>query len=79
MKKPPTSRFDRVIANNTVKLPLAMRGRVANAMLAGGFSVWAEFCRVALTEKCHATENALRLSDPAAFQQIYGAVRPIAP
>jgi hypothetical protein len=59
-------------SNNTVILTTSLRSRVANAMLADGFTVWAEFCRVALTEKCHATENALRVSDPTDFQRIYG-------
>jgi hypothetical protein len=59
-------------SNNTVILTTALRGRVANAMLAGGFTVWAEFCRVALTEKCYSTENALRTTDPTDFQRIYG-------
>jgi hypothetical protein len=59
-------------SNNTVILTTALRGRVANAMLADGFTVWAEFCRVALTEKCHTTESALRTADPTGFQRIYG-------
>ena len=59
-------------SNNTVILTTALRGRIAQAMLADGFTVWAEFCRVALTEKCHATEKTLRTSDPADFQRIYG-------
>jgi hypothetical protein len=60
-------------SNNTVILTTSLRGRIAKAMLADGFTVWAEFCRVALTEKCHATENALRTADPTDFERIYGS------
>ena len=77
MNQPPMARLVPVVANNTVKLPMALRGRVANAMLAGGFSVWAEFCRVALTEKCQSTEKTLRVTDPAMFAQIYGVTHPV--
>jgi hypothetical protein len=59
-------------ANNTVKLTEALRLRVAKAMEAGGFTVWSEFCRVALTEKCQATESDLRKRDPAEFFRIHG-------
>lgn len=59
-------------ANNTVKLTEALRMRVAKAMEAGGFTVWSEFCRVALTEKCQATESDLRKRDPAEFARIHG-------
>jgi len=62
-------------SNNTVKLPTVLQVRVANAMMADGFTVWAEFCRVALTEKCQATENALRSNDPIEFRRIYGSIR----
>lgn len=59
-------------ANNTVKLTEALRLRVAKAMEVGGFTVWSEFCRVALTEKCQATESELRKRDSAEFARIYG-------
>ena len=58
--------------NNTVKLTDALRLRIANAMEAGGFSVWSEYCRVALTEKCQVIEGDLRTRDPAEFARIYG-------
>jgi hypothetical protein len=61
-----------VPSNNTVKLSEALRSRVANAMRAEGFTVWAEFCRVALTEKCQATEQSLRVQDPSEYARIYG-------
>ena len=38
-----------------------------------GYSVWAEFCRVALTEKCQAVEQELRARDLTTFLGIYGA------
>lgn len=41
-------------------------------MEAEGFSVWAEFCRVALTEKCKAVEQTLLMHDPKAHAKIYG-------
>jgi NADPH:quinone reductase-like Zn-dependent oxidoreductase len=66
------SHFSRLPSNNTVKLPAVLQLRVAHAMLADGFTVWAEFCRVALTEKCSTTERSLRIADPAAFKLIYG-------
>ncbi|HVZ62954.1 MAG TPA: hypothetical protein VG936_00080 [Lacunisphaera sp.] len=45
-----------VATNYTVKLPATLRRRVREAMDLEGFTVWAEFCRVALTEKCQAIE-----------------------
>ena len=59
-------------ANNTVKLTEALRLRVAKAMEVGGFTVWSEFCRVALTEKCQMVESELRKRDPAEFARIFG-------
>jgi hypothetical protein len=58
--------------NNTVKLTDALRERVAKAMAAEGFTVWSEFCRVALTEKCVATERNLRTRDPHEHARLYG-------
>ncbi len=58
--------------NNTVKLTDPLRLRVIKAMEVGGFSVWSEFCRVALTEKCLATERELREHHPAEFARLYG-------
>lgn len=58
--------------NNTVKLPDALRTRVAKAMEVSGFAVWSEFCRVALTEKCAAAERQLRERDPVAYEKAYG-------
>jgi hypothetical protein len=61
----------RIAANNTVKLPAALQRRVALAMGVEGFTVWSEFCRVALTEKCHLIEDHLRERDPLEFQKRY--------
>jgi hypothetical protein len=35
-------------------------------------SVWSEFCRVALTDKCRAVERELRLRDPDECDRIFG-------
>ncbi len=74
MQNPGLALPPRLKSNNTVILTAVLRDRVANAMLVEGFTVWAEFCRVALTEKCHATENDLRTTNPADFQRIYGVI-----
>lgn len=58
--------------NNTVKLTDSLRDRVAKAMAAEGFTVWSEFCRVALTEKCVVTERNLRTRDPHEYARLYG-------
>jgi hypothetical protein len=58
--------------NNTVKLPDTLRERIAKAMAAEGFTVWSEFCRVALTEKCVAVERNLRGRDPLEHHRLYG-------
>jgi hypothetical protein len=58
--------------NNTVKLTDQLRERVVKAMAIEGFTVWSEFCRVALTEKCQAAELKLRERDPMSFTKIYG-------
>jgi hypothetical protein len=57
--------------NNTVKLTESLRDRVAKAMAVEGFTVWSEFCRVALTEKCVMVERNLRSRDPLEFAQLY--------
>jgi hypothetical protein len=62
----------KLAANNTVKLPATLQQRVVQAMQVEGFTVWSEFCRVALTEKCHLIEDHLRLRDPGEFQRVYG-------
>lgn len=67
----------RPAANNTVKLSTALQHRVTNAMRVEGFTVWSEFCRVALTEKCHGVEDRLRLRDPAEFQRVYSGAPPV--
>jgi hypothetical protein len=59
-------------ANNTVKLSEPLRDRVLKAMEVEGFTVWSEFCRVSLTEKCRSVEGTLRRSDPEEFVRIYG-------
>lgn len=59
-------------ANNTVKLSDPLRDRVLKAMQVEGFTVWSEFCRVSLTEKCRVVEGALRRNDPEEFVRIYG-------
>lgn len=61
--------------NNTVKLTEALRHRVMKAMMVEGFTVWSEFCRVALTDKCHAIERRLREHDLEEYARIYGTSR----
>ena len=58
--------------NNTVKLTDPLRERVQKAMAVEGFTVWSEFCRVALTEKCMLIERNLRARDPHEHSRIYG-------
>ena len=58
--------------NNTVKLTDSLRERVSKAMAAEGFTVWSEFCRVALTEKCVVIERNLRARDPLEHARIFG-------
>ncbi|HTJ77368.1 MAG TPA: hypothetical protein VL357_00065 [Rariglobus sp.] len=55
---PETSRPEEqaLAINHTVKLPSALQRRIQKAMVTEGFTVWSEFCRVALTEKCQASE-----------------------
>lgn len=72
---PPRKSLPKLPTNNTVKLSEALRSRVAGSMEVLGFTVWAEFCRVALTEKCHATEQALLTRDPAQHARVYGRPR----
>ena len=67
------SRESELPINNTVKLTDDLRARVARAMEAGGFTVWSEFCRVALTEKCQTVERDARERDPEAYARIFGA------
>lgn len=66
------SRESELPINNTVKLTDGLRARVAKAMEAGGFTVWSEFCRVALTEKCQSVERETRERDPAEFIRVFG-------
>ncbi len=66
------SRESELPINNTVKLTDELRARVAKAMEAGGFTVWSEFCRVALTEKCQTVERDTRERDPVEFSRIFG-------
>lgn len=68
-----------IAANNTVKLPDALQRRVLKAMKVEGFTVWSEFCRVALTEKCHLIEDHLRERDPQEFQRHYAEASPAKP
>lgn len=63
MPKPDRSAKPNVPRNNTVKLSEALRERIAKAMAAEGFTVWSEFCRVALTEKCAASERNRQVSE----------------
>ena len=72
MPKPSKSASAELPVNNTVKLTESLRTRVSKAMEVGGFSVWSEFCRVALTEKCQTLEGDLRGRDPKEFTRIYG-------
>jgi hypothetical protein len=71
MPKSALAKRPRVASNNTVKLPAALQRRVLKAMSVEGFTVWAEFCRVALTEKCHLIEHRLRERDPVEFERRY--------
>jgi hypothetical protein len=59
--------------NNTVKLTEPLRYRVSKAMQVTGFTVWSEFCRVALTEKCQRAERELRDRDLGEFNRLYGS------
>jgi hypothetical protein len=70
--KPAKSASSELPVNNTVKLTENLRTRVSKAMDIGGFSVWSEFCRVALTEKCQTLESELRERDPVEFMRVYG-------
>jgi hypothetical protein len=74
MPRPPRRQENEpaVPRNNTVKLTDALRERVAKAMVAEGFTVWSEFCRVALTEKCAVTERNLRARDSQEHARLYG-------
>ena len=74
MPKPLSPARVAIAINNTVKLPSALQRRVVQAMGVEGFTVWSEFCRVALTEKCRLIEDALRARDPVEFQRWYGEV-----
>ncbi len=71
MPKPSAPVGPKIAANNTVKLPASLQRRVVAAMAVEGFTVWSEFCRVALTEKCHHTEDGLRARDPLEYQRTY--------
>ena len=64
-----------VPVNNTVKLTDSLRVRVSKAMAVEGFTVWSEFCRVALMDKCHEIEDELRTRDPGEYQRVYGPPR----
>ena len=66
MKKATTEHKSNLPVNNTVKLTEPLRERVLKAMELGGFTVWSEFCRVALTEKCKAIESDHRRTHPGA-------------
>ncbi len=74
MPRAPSRHEDKPSAtrNNTVKLSEPLRTRVAKAMAAEGFTVWSEFCRVALTEKCALSERNLRTRDPQEHARLYG-------
>jgi hypothetical protein len=61
-----------VPVNNTVKLTDTLRTRVSKAMAVEGFTVWSEFCRVSLTEKCALTERELKARDLDEHTRIYG-------
>lgn len=69
MPKHPKSAPLRPLINYTVKLSGSLQSRVLQSMEAGGYSNWAEFCRVALMEKCHASEKGVRARDPMVFQR----------
>jgi hypothetical protein len=62
---------DALPINNTVKLTEPLRLRVGKAMEVTGFTVWSEFCRVALTEKCQRAERDLRERDAGECDRVY--------
>lgn len=72
MPKPDRPAKPNVPRNNTVKLGEALRDRIAKAMAAEGFTVWSEFCRVALTEKCAASERSRRVMDSSEHVRVSG-------
>lgn len=59
--------------NYTAKLDEPLSERVEKAMQVEGWKVFAEFCRVALNEKCRKIETDLKASDPDAYHRIYGS------
>jgi len=73
---PRATRFQReqinVPGNNTVRLSEPLRVRVAKAIAVEGYTVWSEFCRVALTEKCAAVERELKTCDRDEYVRVYG-------
>lgn len=58
--------------NTTTKLDDATAERIALAMKAEGATVYAEFVRSALVEKCRGIESRLRKEHPEEFERIYG-------
>ena len=48
--------------NHTVKLSADLKKRIERVMLMEGYTVWADFCRAALNEKCE--REALRMKEP---------------
>jgi hypothetical protein len=73
MPKPPSPAEPKIAVNNTVKLSATLQRRVVAAMQAEGFTVWSEFCRVALTEKCQRTESQWRTRELEEFQRVPAA------
>ena len=47
-------------ANHTVNLSEDLQKRIDRAMLEEGYTVWADFCRAALSEKCLREELKIR-------------------
>lgn len=79
MPKPRAPAAQKIAVNNTVKLSAGLQQRVVAAMQLEGFTVWSEFCRVALTEKCQHTEQRLLARDLGEFQRVSPLPAPPAP
>lgn len=60
-------------ANFTVKPDKALRERIKRAMKASGATVWADFARVALLDRCRKIEAELKATHPEEYRKIYGS------
>ena len=46
--------------NHTVKLSEDLRKRIDKVMLTERYTIWADFCRAALNEKCRREESRMK-------------------